>query len=361
MQLTTVLIFITVLDGSEIKKCEVKGCEYASLLQQTMINASIMRKIDTIIIHCSATKEGQDFTAADIERWHRARGINGIGYHYVIRLDGKIEKGRDLNLVGAHCRGWNARSIGICYIGGLDANGTPADTRTGAQKRVLYQLVKELLRVYPSIDCVMGHRDASPDLNGNGVIEPWEFVKACPCFDVKEWLRTGRTLLYVWTLALAFPLLLGACKSGKPITDRRMMEDSVTWLLRGGSTTKEAGQRQDVHEWVDERMEQTVFAWEGDATAIPKGGDAEVNVLKSRPLIASVTKTVVDRKRQADVRVKTTERLESTDSLQTAYRRSKTDEKNETHPDPWKRWGTGLLLIMVLLMSAVWFVRKKFF
>ena len=82
-----------------------------------------MRNIDSIIVHCSATKAGQDFTAADIDCWHRERGFNGIGYHYVIRLDGKLEKGRDVSLAGAHCRGWNERSVGICYIGGVDENG----------------------------------------------------------------------------------------------------------------------------------------------------------------------------------------------------------------------------------------------
>ena len=75
---------------------------------------------DTIIIHCSATRAGQDFTATDIDRWHRQRGFRSIGYHFVIRLDGTIEPGRDVALDGAHCTGWNHRSIGICYIGGLD-------------------------------------------------------------------------------------------------------------------------------------------------------------------------------------------------------------------------------------------------
>ena len=119
----------------------------------------MIRKIDTIIVHCSATKAGQDFTAVDIDRWHRERGFDGIGYHYVIRLDGQIEKGRDVALPGAHCRGWNVRSIGVCYIGGLDAEGHPADTMTKAQRRVLYQLIIELQKDYPSIDLVVGHRD----------------------------------------------------------------------------------------------------------------------------------------------------------------------------------------------------------
>ena len=67
---------------------------------------NIMRKIDSIIIHCLATKVGQDFTAADIDRWHRERGFNGIGYHYVVCLDGRLERGRDISLAGAHCKGW---------------------------------------------------------------------------------------------------------------------------------------------------------------------------------------------------------------------------------------------------------------
>ena len=90
---------------------------------------------DAIIIHCSATRAEQDITAADIESWHRARGFWTIGYHYVIRLDGTIEPGRDVTLDGAHCMGWNKRAIGICYVGGLDKDGRPADTRTGATHR----------------------------------------------------------------------------------------------------------------------------------------------------------------------------------------------------------------------------------
>ena len=80
---------------------------------------------DTIIIHCSATRAGQNITAADIDCWHRARGFWSIGYHYVIRLDGTIEPGRDVTLDGAHCMGWNQRSIGICYVGGLDKKAAP--------------------------------------------------------------------------------------------------------------------------------------------------------------------------------------------------------------------------------------------
>lgn len=180
----------------------------------------VMRKIDSIIVHCSATKAGLDFSAADIDRWHRERGFNSIGYHYIVCLDGKIEKGRDVLLTGAHCKGWNERSIGICYIGGLDKNGLPADTRTNAQKRVLYQLIMDLQKEYGILQ-VLGHRDTSPDLNGDGVIEPYEYVKSCPCFNVKEFMRSGRELLYVLLVALFVSLLTAACKSGKEITRNR--------------------------------------------------------------------------------------------------------------------------------------------
>lgn len=141
---------------------------------------------DTIIIHCSATRAGQDFTATDIDRWHRQRGFRSIGYHFVIRLDGTIEPGRDVALDGAHCTGWNHRSIGICYIGGLDRNGRPADTRTEAQREALVRLVEDLRLVFPSLKQVIGHRDTSPDLNGDGIISPDEYIKSCPCFDVKS-------------------------------------------------------------------------------------------------------------------------------------------------------------------------------
>lgn len=151
-----------------------------------------MKKIDAIIIHCSATKAGQDLCAKDIDRMHRARGFNQIGYNYVIDLDGKVEEGRPLSIDGAHCNtkgfsdsSYNKHSIGICYIGGLDSKGNPSDTRTPAQKDTLRRLVAKICEEYPIIE-VLGHRDTSPDLDGSGEIEPKEYIKSCPCFDVRE-------------------------------------------------------------------------------------------------------------------------------------------------------------------------------
>lgn len=148
--------------------------------------------IDAIVIHCSATRAGQDVRASDIDKWHRERGFAMIGYNYVIDLDGKVETGRPLSRDGAHCntagvsgKSYNRHSIGICYVGGLDKDGKPADTRTPEQKLSMLNLVCKLMDEFPNIVEVIGHRDASPDKNKDGRITSNEWVKMCPCFDVR--------------------------------------------------------------------------------------------------------------------------------------------------------------------------------
>ena len=130
-----------------------------------------MRTITEIIVHCSATREGMDFHASDIDMWHKQKGWKCIGYHYVIDLDGTVETGRPMTQTGAHCRGHNQHSIGICYIGGLDNHGLPCDTRTEAQKTALLHLIHTLKEQFPQAH-VYGHRDFA--------------AKACPCFDAKK-------------------------------------------------------------------------------------------------------------------------------------------------------------------------------
>ena len=129
-----------------------------------------MRKITKIIVHCADIPEGRDDKAADIRRWHKARGFNDIGYHYVIDLDGTIEPGRDVSVAGAHCTGHNADSIGVCYIGGADTDMKPKDTRTEEQKTALRLLLKYLVQKHPGAK-IYGHRDFSN--------------KSCPSFDAK--------------------------------------------------------------------------------------------------------------------------------------------------------------------------------
>lgn len=130
-----------------------------------------MRKINEIIVHCTATKEGKDYTVADIDRWHRQRGFKSIGYHWVVCRDGSVLPGRAENIVGAHCQGHNAHSIGVVYVGGLDADGEPKDTRTAAQKQALKRLLIGLRKKYPDA-AIHGHRDFA--------------AKACPCFDATK-------------------------------------------------------------------------------------------------------------------------------------------------------------------------------
>lgn len=135
------------------------------------------RKITEIILHCSATPEGKDYTVEDIKKWHLARGFSDIGYHYIIYRDGTIVPGRDENIVGAHCTGRNSNSIGICYIGGLDKNGkTAKDTRTNAQKKALVTLVKQLMLKYGITEkYVFGH---------------YQFAnKACPSFKIETFKK----------------------------------------------------------------------------------------------------------------------------------------------------------------------------
>ena len=129
-----------------------------------------MRSITLIVIHCSAVKPDQLSSAAQIDSWHRQRGYHlGIGYHYVIRRNGDIEPGRPEWMVGAHCLNHNKYSIGVCYEGGLDARGQPADTRTAEQKSAMRNLLEDLHKRHPRA-VIVGHRDLSHD-------------RDCPCFD----------------------------------------------------------------------------------------------------------------------------------------------------------------------------------
>ena len=144
-----------------------------------------MRKIDLIVIHCSGNKEGSELRIDYIDKLHKKKGWAGVGYHFVIPVDGEIEIGRPIEKVGAHAYGYNKHSIGICYIGGLDENGKPKDTRTDTQENSILDLLEELRIKFPEAK-ILGHRDLSPDIDGDGVIEPFEFIKSCPCFDATE-------------------------------------------------------------------------------------------------------------------------------------------------------------------------------
>ena len=128
-----------------------------------------MREINKIIVHCSATREGENFEVAEIRKWHLARGFSDIGYHFYIDLYGEIHKGRDISKIGAHCKGHNRNSIGICYCGGVEADGkTPKDTRNTEQRRALVAVLRTLKAMYPNA-MIHSHNDFAN--------------KACPSFN----------------------------------------------------------------------------------------------------------------------------------------------------------------------------------
>lgn len=153
----------------------------------TTLNVKKSKRVITdIVVHCTASAYGSDLSAADIRRTHiKDKGFADIGYHYVVRLDGKIEPGRDVDKIGAHVRDYNSHSIGVVYVGGLDKDGKAKDTRTELQKDALLNLLLDLRKLYPKAK-ISGHRDFSPDKNGDGIISPCEWIKSCPCFDAKR-------------------------------------------------------------------------------------------------------------------------------------------------------------------------------
>lgn len=135
------------------------------------------REVNLLVVHCSATRCDRDFPLEALERSHKQRGFAGIGYHFYITRDGEIHVCRPVHQMGAHAVGWNDKSIAVCYEGGLDETGTPADTRTWAQKCALMDLLRQLKVDYPHAR-ILGHRQLSPYIR-----------KSCPCFDARKEYR----------------------------------------------------------------------------------------------------------------------------------------------------------------------------
>jgi len=156
-----------------------------------------MRNIDLIVGHCSATAIDESYTVEQLERDHKNRNFSAIGYHYYIRRDGTIHKCRPLEKIGAHAKGHNTGSVAWCYEGGIIAGGRAniashaKDTRTEAQKKSIKEVIKEIYNFFGDYQDmsevkILGHRDLSPDLDGNGKITPNEYMKQCPCYDVES-------------------------------------------------------------------------------------------------------------------------------------------------------------------------------
>lgn len=147
------------------------------------------RAINLIAVHCTATVAGRPFNVEAIRAMHKAQGWSDIGYHRLLGIKGERWAGRPIEQIGSHIKGHNADSIGVCYVGGIGADGKAKDTRTPEQLAAMEAELRDLRARYPNAK-IRGHRDMSPDRDGDGVVEPHEWLKMCPCFDVREWCRS---------------------------------------------------------------------------------------------------------------------------------------------------------------------------
>lgn len=141
-----------------------------------------MRKIERIFVHCTAGSQKQ--TVEDFKAEFKRKGWKNPGYHYVVMPDGKVESLLPEDSISNGVKGYNSTAINVAYVGGIDAKGKGVDNRTPEQKKSLKTILSQLKKKYPDAE-ILGHRDISPDKNGNGIVDPWERIKECPVFDAK--------------------------------------------------------------------------------------------------------------------------------------------------------------------------------
>ena len=141
-----------------------------------------MRNIKYIAVHCTASS--QHATIKELLLEVKRKGWSKPGYHHIVDVNGKVFNTLSEDEVSNGVKGFNSNLINVAYIGGIDAKGKPVDNRTEEQKKSLLLLLKALKKKYPNA-IIQGHRDFSPDTNKNGIVDPWERIKACPCFDAK--------------------------------------------------------------------------------------------------------------------------------------------------------------------------------
>lgn len=163
-----------------------------------------MRDIGLIVIHCAASRNGAPLVVDQIDHEHAKRGfarkpewmakqnshLKAIGYHFVVYINGAVATGRHLDEIGAHVQGFNQKSIGICMVGGLDEHGKATGQYTQEQWDALAGCVASLQKAYPKAK-IVGHRDLSPDKDGDGKVERHEWLKECPAFGVSTWMAGG--------------------------------------------------------------------------------------------------------------------------------------------------------------------------
>ena len=266
----------------------------------------MMRKINEIIVHCTATPEGKDVKASDIRRFHvEGKGWRDIGYHYVVDLDGRVEPGRDESIAGAHCKGHNRNSIGVAYVGGVAKDGkTPMDTRTEVQKRSLIELLKSLLEKFPGAK-IYSHREFAN--------------KACPSFDA--------TREYAKLLLFTLLFMLTSCGAKKEVVAERY-EEAVN-----GEAVAELESRDSVA--IDFVVEADSVVVEMVRESVPVRVVAHRVRARSQEVAASEVTLVAAEHVESDVII---------------------DEEKDVER---RGWGWELFLVLILVTSIVTIAKRK--
>lgn len=190
-----------------------------------------MREIKYIVIHCTAGP--QDQPTSEIRAYWKKQGWTKPGYHHEINADGEIENLLPIEEISNGVKGYNAHSIHISYKGGIDKKGNPVDNRTDAQKVSQIVLIKKYKAMFPNA-VVLGHRDFSTDLNGNGIIDRWEWIKSCPAFDVRDWLKVVSMELVVKPSRIIYKLNYPLIKDSKVKEIQRALNANGYTLLPDG-------------------------------------------------------------------------------------------------------------------------------
>lgn len=213
-----------------------------------------MRDIKYIVIHCTAGPQNQP--TKEILAYWKSLGWSKPGYHHEINADGTIEDLLPIDQISNGVKGYNSHSIHISYKGGIDSHGNPVDNRTDAQKQSQIFLIRKYKEMFPNA-VVLGHRDFSTDLNGNGIIDRWEWIKSCPAFDVRDWLKSVNLEPVVKPSKIIYKLNYPLIK------DSKVKEIQLALNARGYKLDPDGVFGQKTHDAVVSFQKKNGLIWDG--------------------------------------------------------------------------------------------------